>query len=133
MKGRFLPADGSAAVPVQVRSVLAPLRPDGGRGVGCVATGGAALVSGEMGTLELLGPRRPWPAVPSAALVLDDGRWWVLVEGSQGPQRRAVEVGQSAGGWTLIEQGVTPGERVLVTDAYLVFHRAFSTHYQPPD
>ena len=133
MKGRFEPADGSPPVPVQVRSVLAPLQRDGGRGVGCEATGGPALESGEMGTLELSGPRRAWAAVPSPALIMDGGRWWVLVEGGDGPQRRAVEVGRSMDGWTLIENGLTPGERVVVTDAYLIFHREFGKHYQPPD
>ncbi len=133
MKGRFYPASGGAPVPVEVRSVIAPLQRDGGRGVGCAATGGATLTSGEMGTLELTGVARPWPAVPTEALVMDGGRWWVLVRDGEATRRQAVEIGPPMDGWTLIRRGLRPGEQVVTTGAYLLFHLDFSKRYQPPD
>jgi RND family efflux transporter MFP subunit len=133
MRGAFEPASGGAAVPVEVRSVIAPLEPDGGRGVGCTPKKGAELHSGEMGTLRLTGPPRTWAAVPTAALVLNQGEWWVLVQEAKGPRPQKVEIGPAQGGWTLVRRGLEPGQRVIVADAYLVFHRDFAKQYQPPD
>lgn len=133
MGGRFEPAAGGAPVPVKVRSVAEALDPDGGRRVGCTAQGSPSWINGERGTLRLEGPTRTWAAVPTPALVLDAGSWWVLVSGPDGPRPQAVEVGPEDDGWTLIRSGVRPGQQIVVKNAYLVFHRSFSEHYRPPD
>ena len=98
-----------------------------------MATAGAPLASGEMGTLVLTGARRAWPAVPTEALIMDGGRWWVLVRDQGATRRQAVEIGPSMEGWTLIREGLEPGQRVVAAGAYLLFHRDFSKRYQPPD
>ena len=116
-----------------VRSLIAPLEPDGGRGVGCTLEKGVQVYSGEMGTLRLTGAPRAWAAVPTAALVMNQGTWWVLVEEAKGPRPQQVEIGPARDGWTLVRQGLAPGQKVVVADAYLVFHRDFAKQYQPPD
>ncbi len=135
MSGRFEPAGGGKGIAVKVRSVAAAVDPDGGRRVGCAAAGAgaAAWFNGERGTLRLHGPSRTWAAVPTPAMVLDAGRWWVMVQDEHGPRRQEVVVGPEEDGWTLIRSGLEPGQRVVVKDAYLVFHRTFSEHYRPPD
>lgn len=133
MKGVFSPAGGVQGASVQVRTVIPPLAPDGARQVGCVALGAPSLESGQAGVLRLYGPVRTWAAVPTPALVMSRGTWWVLVSEAGGPRRQEVEPGPAVGDWTLIAHGVEPGQRVVVRDAYLVFHSDFSRHYQPPD
>lgn len=141
MTGRFQPASGDA-VPVRVRTVSAALGPDGGVQVGLfpVLTGGrdpAALAqswrSGQWGTVTLDGATRSMVAVPTRALILDQARWWVLVRTSAGIQTRAVVPGPTRGWETFIEQGLSPGEQVVVENAYLEFHRGISQRYAPPD
>lgn len=134
MRGRFTPANGGSGVPVRVRSVYGALRADGAREAGLVAAGpDPGWLSGEAGSVVLEGPTRTLAAVPTRALILDAGRWWVLVHGSQGDKRRAVTPGPSRGEWTLIRRGLTPGTRVVVTNAYLEFHREVARRYAPPD
>ncbi len=134
MQGVFRPAAGGRLIPMTVRTIIDPLRPDGGRGVACVPTNGEpAWYSGEMGTLQLNGPRRDWAVVPTTALILYQGQWWVLVHDAKGDHRQAVVPGPTLGNITLLAKGVKPGQQVVVTDAYLRFHREFSHLYQPLD
>ncbi len=133
MTGRFEPVDGGQPVPVTVRSMAASLDPDGGREVGCRPAGTADWADGERGTLRIDGHTSTWAAVPTTALILDQGRWWVMVQTPEGPHRQEVTVGPEEEGWTLVGSGVEPGQRVVVKDAYLIFHKAFSEHYRPPD
>ena len=134
MSGRFVPADGAAAVPVQVRTIIGTVGADGGRSVGLVAAGTApGWRSGEAGTVTLAGEKRTLVAVPTGALVLDAGRWWVLVHTPKGNRQQAVVPGPSRGDTTLIERGLEAGTEVVVENAYLEFHREFSRHYQQPD
>ncbi len=133
MRGRFMPADGGKDIPVRVRSVFAQQR-DGGQGIGLEAVGSPPhWVSGEAGTVELNGAARGAVAVPSRALVLDQGQWWVLLRGPHGARRQAVTPGPSRGEKTFVLGGLKPGEQVLATHAYLTFHRQVSRHYEPPD
>jgi len=134
LQGRFKPADGSPPIPVTVRSVLPTQRPDGGRPVALRARiSDPGWVNGEGGALTLQGPSHTAVAVPTRALVLDRGQWWVLVHTAQGSQRRAVTLGPSRGENTLVEKGLKAGARVIVTNPYLRFHRDFSRRYQAPD
>lgn len=134
MRGRFQPADGSRAMPVTVRSLIGTVQPDGGLEIGLAATAAPPTWrSGESGTLTLDGPTLTLPAVPTRALVLDQGRWWLLVRTPHGDRRQAVVPGPSRGNLTLIRHGLAPGAEVVVENVYLAFHRDFSQSYQPPD
>jgi RND family efflux transporter MFP subunit len=141
MTAQFEPAAGGPPVPVKVAAVAAALAPDGGKSIGLVPADRARHVapasnpwtSGERGMVTLDGATRSLIAVPTRALVLDRARWWVLVRSSKGLQRRAVVPGPSRGWETFIERGLSPGERVVVQNAYLEFHRSISQRYQPPD
>lgn len=139
MTGWFQPASG-AAVRVRVRTVSAALGPDGGEQVGLfpVAAHGrsvAALArtwrSGRWGTVTLSGATRPMVAVPSRALILDRAHWWVLVRTAHGDHRQRVVPGASRGWSTFIEQGLEPGEHVVVQNAYLEFHHGIASRYTP--
>lgn len=141
MTGRFQPASGGA-IPVRVRTVADALGPDGGVQVGLfpVSTGGhdpaassQSWRSGEWGTVTLDGATRSMVAVPTRALILDQARWWVLVRTSTGNHPQAVVPGPTRGWDTFIEQGLSPGEQVVVQNAYLEFHRGISQRYTPPD
>ena len=133
MSGYFAPADGSAPIAVEVVSVLPIARPAGGRPVGLKPRAPAHLIAGEAGTVTLDGAPLNGVAVPTRALILDRGRWWVLVHAARGDERRAVTLGPSFGDWTLITHGLPVGAAVVVTDAYLKFHRDVAQRYQPPD
>lgn len=134
MSGQFEPADGSAAIPVKVRSLIGPIGPDGGQAVGLVAAVPAPRwLNGEAGRVTLSGAKQTFVAVPTRALILYQGRWWVLVRTEKGDQRRNVVPGPSRGTATLIRKGLEPGSRVVVENAYLEFHRNVSRQYQQPD
>jgi RND family efflux transporter MFP subunit len=134
MAGKFEPADGGDSIPVKVRTVIGPVGPDGGLAVGLVATAPApGWLNGEAGRVTLSGANLTGVVVPTRALILDEGRWWVLVRATHGNRRRQVVPGPSRGNLTLIEQGIEPGARVVVDNAYLEFHRDFSRQYQQPD
>lgn len=134
MHGRFVPADGEPAIPVVVRTVIGSLRTDGGQAVSLAARHSEPTWrNGEAGTLILEGQHRSAVEVPTRALILYQGRWWVLVRDHHGEHRQAVVPGPSRGMWTAIEHGLTAGTDVVVTNAYLRFHRRVAQHYQPPD
>lgn len=134
MRGTFVPADGSTPFGVEVRSILPTVQPGGGVPVGLRPIRKTIrLISGEAGTLLLQGTKRREVAVPTRALILDHGRWWVLIQTPHGNQHRPVALGPSRGDQTFIEHGLEPGAEVVVTNAYLEFHQNVSQHYQPPD
>jgi RND family efflux transporter MFP subunit len=133
MQGTFQPAGGGPAVAVSVRSVASPLRPDGGEGVGCLPLNGSRLPAGEAGMLQLKGAAQEQVVVPTAALILRGGRWYVLIHGKTRTRRQAVIPGDRSGSVTTILKGLQPGERVVVRNAYLEFHRHVAKAYTPPD
>ncbi|MHB8455323.1 MAG: efflux RND transporter periplasmic adaptor subunit [Acidiferrobacterales bacterium] len=133
MKGKFLPADGGVAIPVRVRSVINEVESNGGRSVGCVPIGRVDWIAGEAGTLVLEGDARSWPALPSQALILDAGRWWVVIRENGRYRNQPVTVGPEEAGWSAITRGLKAGQQVLVTHAYRVYHRDFARNYQQPD
>ena len=136
MTGVFHPADGSAPVPVVARRRVPPLRPDGARVVTCAparSPAGPGWQSGEAGRLVLEGKAAPAVAVPTAALVLDRGHFYVLVHDAHGDHPQAVQPLARRGPDTLVHGALTPGARVVARDADLRYHRAFSGQYLPPD
>lgn len=134
MTGRFEPANGGAAIPVKVRTVIGAVGPDGGQAVELAPTVPApGWRNGETGLATLQGPERTFASVPSRALILDKGKWWVLIHTEKGNRPRLVVPGPSRGESTLIEKGIEAGTPVVVENAYLEFHRNFAEHYAPPD
>ncbi|MHB8743384.1 MAG: efflux RND transporter periplasmic adaptor subunit [Sulfuricaulis sp.] len=134
MSGEFSPADGGEPIPVKVGTVFGALNPDGGESVGLVATTPSpGWFNGESGTVTLKGPTRSLVAVPTRALILDQGHWWVLVHTSKGDHRQVVVPGPTRGWQTFIDRGLDPGAEVVVENAYLEFHRGISKSYHPPD
>lgn len=134
MSGRFVSANGARTIPVKVSAVFGALAPDGSQSVGLVATTPSpGWLNGEFGTVTLSGPTRSLVAVPTRALILDRGQWWVLVRTNKGYKPQTVVPGPTRGWQTFIERGLKPGAEVLVENAYLEFHRGISRHYQPSD
>ncbi len=136
MTGRFKPADGGGAVAVKVATVASAVGANGGTRVGlsAVQAAGAALwVSGQWGTVTLEGPPQSMLAVPTAALILDRGNWWVLVRTAHGDQPRQVLPGPTRGWQTWIASGLRPGDQVVAQDAFLEYHRGIAQSYQPPN
>ncbi|OYV29264.1 MAG: hypothetical protein B7Z81_15230 [Acidocella sp. 20-61-6] len=126
---RFIPADGQPAESVTLRGVL-NRQADGGF---VLAFSGSALQQNEAGTLSLTLPPRKVLLVPSEALVLDDGRWWVMLHGSKGDHAVQVVPGEAQGAQTPILSGLTAGDQVIVQDAALLYHRGIAALYQPPN
>lgn len=141
MSGEFQPASGSP-IPVRVKTVSQALGADGGEQVGLFpvspqqhgpAPQPQSWRSGEWGTVTILGATRLMIAVPTRAVILDGAHWWVLVRTPQGDRQRLVVPGPTSGWTTYISQGLSPGEQVVVENAYLEFHRGISQRYTPPD
>lgn len=134
MAGEFTPAGGGPAIAVKVRTIVGALQPDGGRTVNLVSRDTATgWLDGETGTVTIDAGKLSGVAVPTRALILDQARWWVLVRTPQGVHPQAVVPGPTRGWETLIMQGLSPGEQVVVQNAYLEYHRGISQHYTPPD
>lgn len=134
MRGKFAPVDGGRPIPVRVATVFGALAPDGGESIGLLATTSTpGWLNGQFGTVTLSGVTRKLVAVPTRALILNEGRWWVLVQTPAGLQRQEVIPGPTRGWQTFIEHGLAPGVAVVVENAYLEFHRGISKNYTPPD
>ena len=131
MTGLFSPADGGKPVPVTVRGAFGVSRADGGMPVALVAA--RALAPGMYGSVTLDLPKRTVILVPSDALILDKGQWWVMVHGVSGDKPVRVTPGAAEGYYTVITSGVTPGDDVVVVNAYLLYHRGVAALYQPPN
>jgi RND family efflux transporter MFP subunit len=133
MKGVFLAEGADVPFDVVVQRALWSVTAPGQLEVWLNAASGHALVTGTVGTVSLTTSDEKRLAIPSSALVLDGGQWWVLVHDRSGNHRRRVVPGLSDGGWTSIVQGLSQDERVVVQDAYLLFHQDFATRYQQAD
>jgi RND family efflux transporter MFP subunit len=133
MAGEFVPADGNDPIPVRVSAVVGPLTPGGAASVAMVpATADPKWMNGEFGTVELRLPERRLVAVPTRALILSKGKWYVLVHASNGDHPQVVVPGPSRGWETFLESGLKPGTQVVVENAYLLFHRGVARRFQPP-
>jgi RND family efflux transporter MFP subunit len=136
MRGHFQPTGGGDAIPVKVESIAPGMSADGGRSVYLTPVSAVPFtswVSGQWGTVTLKGPSRTMVAVPTMALVLDRGTWWVLVHTGQGNHPQKVIPGPTQGWQTWIVSGLQPGQQVITQDAFLEFHRGIAQSYQPPD
>lgn len=133
MRGTFNPAGGGKPVAVRVASLIPGAVRDG-LGVGLVAQRrGAHWFSGEGGLVTLAPRPRAEPAVPTAALILNHGQWWVVKKVDAAFKAVRVEPDGTRGGWTWIAAGVNAGDKVVSTNAYLIFHRAFAKKYANED
>ena len=136
MVGRFRPAAGGAAVAVEVVAVSPALAADGALRVSLRPAVGAPPAwwrNGQWGTVTLDGPSRRMVAVPTQALILDRGRWWVLVHTPAGNRPQPVVPGPTRGWRTWIAAGLRSGQQVVAHDAFLEFHRGIARSYTPPD
>src|SRR6185437_12627586 len=96
-------------------------------------TSAAQWVIGEFGIVSLNSPPRKLVAVPTRSLILDEGKWWVLVHTSHGDRPLQVVLGPTQGWNTFLQSGLSAGFQIVAEDAYLQFHRGISSTYQPPD
>ncbi|OIQ91959.1 hypothetical protein GALL_260950 [mine drainage metagenome] len=134
MTGQFTPSGGGGAANVKVVAIAPALAADGGVRIGLLPTTAQPWwVNGQWGSLLLDGPARRVVRVPTQALILDRGHWWVLVHTAAGDQPRQVVPGPAQGWWTAIASGLSAGQQVVVTDAFLDYHRGIAAHYTPPD
>jgi RND family efflux transporter MFP subunit len=144
ISGEFAPAGDGEPIPVKVATVFSALNPDGGEAVGLLADTpkpglprqnetAAGWLNGQFGTVTLKGSVRQLVAVPTRALILDGGHWWVLVHTGKGDHRQEVIPGPARGWQTFLERGLQPGVEVVAENAYLEFHRGISSNYAPPD
>ena len=132
-RGMFVSEWASSPVAVVVQRVTPSVSSTGQMDVWLSYPPGSRVVAGSVGSVSLTVSEDKRLAVPTSALVLDGGRWWVLLHDKVGNQRRSVIPGPANAGWTSIEKGLSPGERVVTQDAYLLFHQDFATHYQQAD
>lgn len=134
MTGRFKPSGGGAEIAVRVCSSPAMLTAGGGESAGlCLAQQHTGWLSGESGTVMLDLPQQKLVAVPTRALVLNQGKWWVMVHTDKGDRPQQVVPGPARGWNTFLESGLAPGTRVIVNNAYLLFHANLAEQFQIPD
>jgi RND family efflux transporter MFP subunit len=134
LTGRFSPTDGGQPIAVRVCSAPAMLASGGGESIAlCPLQQHTNWLSGESGTVTLDLPQRKLVAVPTRALVLNQGKWWVMVETARGEAPQQVVPGPSQGWNTFLESGIAPGTKVIVNNAYLLFHANVAEQYQIPD
>ncbi len=133
-KGWFVPDGSTAKIPVTVASVVSDPKVAGIRHV-YLTTSVKSIdwMAGQAGTVALSGPTRTLPAVPSPALILDQGAWWVMVRRGNAWVPVQVHPVASRDGWTWLRPTLQSGQRVLVQGAYQAFHRDFAKRYANPD
>jgi RND family efflux transporter MFP subunit len=134
MMGHFAPSDGGPALAVRVSAVFAAMTIGGGEKVAMrpLHEPGKWL-SGESGKVTLEAPSHLLPVVPTRALILNQGRWWVMIHSAKGDRAQPVLPGPAEGWNTFIEHGLAPGAQVVVDNAYLLFHAQITEQYQIPD
>ncbi len=129
MRGTFRPTGGGRAIPVRVTHLI-PSDINDGLGVAFVPTAKTPQwFDGESGLVSLQRQTSAELAVPTGALVLDHGHWWVVEVSKHKFIPVRVKPDGSRGGWTWIAAGVKPGEQVVSSGAYRIFHRNFSKRY----
>lgn len=134
MTGSFAPSDGSRTIPVRVVSIPGTIATGGGESIALEPLNGhSAWLSGEAGTVTLRSASRKLVEVPTRALIVNQGKWWVLVHTRKGNHAQEVVPGPAEGWNTVIESGLTPGTEIIVNNAYLLFHSGIAEQYQIPD
>lgn len=130
---RFVSASGGPAVRVRRVAELPARATDGARVFNFVAVGAVPWQAGETGELVWQGAPERAIAVPSEALVLNAGHWYVLIDVHGKLSVQAVTPGPIRGTDTIVIHGLRAGVPVVVRQAYALFHRDFSAQYAPPD
>lgn len=134
MTGEFSPSNGGAPIPVRVRAVLGVMGAGGGESVAMMPVHpGKAWLNGEFGKVSIEEPARELVAVPTRALILNQGKWWVMVHTTHGARAQEVVPGPVQGWNTYLKSGLAPGTAVIVNNAYLLFHANITEHFQIPD
>ncbi|MFP5232864.1 MAG: efflux RND transporter periplasmic adaptor subunit [Acidobacteriota bacterium] len=134
MTGTFMPSDGGAPIRVRICSISGNLAAGGGESVFlCSVRNSSAWINGEAGEVTIDLPKRNFAIVPTRALVLSQGKWWVLVHNRKGDHAQQVEPGVAQGWNTFIKSGLAPGTQVIVNNAYLLFHSNIAEQFQIPD
>jgi len=134
MTGQFVPADGGEPVKVRVVSIPGTLGAGSGESIAIEPLrANPSWLSGESGNVTLDLPARQMVAVPTRALVLNQGKWWVMVHTASGDRAQEVVPGPTEGWDTFIVSGLAPGAKVVVSNAYLLFHASSAEQYQIPD
>ena len=134
MTGQFMPSDGGEPVKVRVVSIPGTVAAGGGESIAMESLPtNPSWLSGESGTVTLDLPARQMIAVPTRALVLNQGKWFVMVHTASGDHAQEVVLGATEGWDTFIISGLTPGAKVVVNNAYLLFHANVTEQYQIPD
>ncbi len=64
------------------------------------------------------------PALPSSAVIFEDGKDYVMVVSKSGYERREVRVAHASAGYSYLAQGVEQGEKVVTKNALLYFNAA---------
>lgn len=134
LRGSFAPTDGSRAIGVRVVSVPGTMTAGGGESIALEPTDRHfSWLNGEAGTVTLKLPAKRMVEVPTRALVVNQGKWWVLVHTAKGNHPQQVVPGPAEGWNTWIESGLAAGTEVVVKNAYLLYHAGVAEQYQIPD
>jgi RND family efflux transporter MFP subunit len=135
MTGLFLPTNHGKAIPVKVVAIAPNLNQDTGRTIELMPEKStpSAWINGQWGKLSLVGPPRQRVTVPTSALILDHGHWYVLLHTPKGDTPQQVIPGSAQGWSTIIINGLQPGQKVVVKNAFLRYHRGIARSYMPPD
>ncbi|HEV2133618.1 MAG TPA: efflux RND transporter periplasmic adaptor subunit [Terracidiphilus sp.] len=134
MTGQFQPADGGKPVRVRVISISGTLMATGGESIAMEPVNAPTVwLNGQAGTVSLDSAAKQLVAVPTRALVLNQGKWWVMVHTAKGDHAQQVVPGPTQGWDTFIVSGLAPGAKVVVNNAYLLYHSSVSEQYQIPD
>ncbi len=132
--GVFQPSSGGPSIPVRVRAVSGVIAPNGGESVFLAPIHTAPQwLSGTFGSVSLNLPTRQMIAVPTRALILNHGTWWVMVHTPHGDRPQQVTPGPAHGFYTYLTRGIAPGTQVIVDNAYLLFHADITDHFEIPD
>lgn len=136
MTGHFKPTDNGKPIPVKIVAIAPNLSPDSGQVIELIpdpASDSRHWVSGAWGKLMLTGQTKAMISVPTSALILDRGRWWVLLHTSNGDVPHEVVPGLAHGWSTAIRAGLKPGQQIVVKNAFLRYHHGIARTYMPPD
>ncbi len=130
-KGVFTTGNDAAKIKVSLRGAFGVAQSDGGMPVALTAL--QSLIPGTFGRVTLDLPAQTVTIIPSDALILDKGKWWVVRHDASGDRPVQVIPGSTKGYNTIIKSGLRPGDAVVVVNAYLLYNRGIAARYQPPN
>lgn len=136
MAARFVLSDGQTVIPARVVSIAAQVAPDGSTQVGLLPVVPMSSIpwrAGQWGQVAFTQPAQQLLMIPTMALVLDSGRWWVVLHTPKGDRPQPVVPGEAQGWQTCIVSGLKPGQQIVTRNAFLVFHQDIANNYQQPD